>query len=146
LKVAILVPKIELPEKKTSLLRSIVPQQVSLSDHVNNVGCAVATALGFLLGDEKMLQAASNDKVVEPERQKIFSYLADVKSEAKASGAIFSALSGAGPSVIAMVDSRKNEPSEVGQKMKRRLSQRGIESELLISGISQGPQVTILKS
>lgn len=146
LKVAIVVPHIELPERKTETLRTLVPQAVPLSKLVNNVAKATATALGFLLGDEELLSAASYDDVVEPGRSQLYNYLWDVKSRALKSGAIFSALSGAGPSVIALVDSRRTDPGEVGREMQSCLCEMGIGSELLLSEISDGPVVDMLKS
>jgi homoserine kinase len=146
LKVAIVIPEIELPERKTEVLRTLVPQTVPLSKLVNNVAKAAATALGFLLGDEELLSAASYDEVAEPGRAELYGYLRGVKSRALDSGAIFSALSGAGPSVIALVDSRKGDHGDVGREMQRCLGEMGIRSELLLSGISNGPIVDMLKS
>lgn len=146
LEVVIVIPEIKMPERKTEALRTLVPQYVSLNKLVNNVAKATATALGFLLGDEELLSSASYDEVAEPGRAEMYDYLWSVKSRALNSGAIFSALSGAGPSVIALVDNRKRNPEFVGKEMQECLQEIGLRSELLLSGISNGPIVDMLKS
>jgi homoserine kinase len=101
---ALLHPQIEV---KTADARAVLGDSVVLSDAVRqwaNVGALVA---GLHTGDLALVSRALEDYVAEPKRAAFVPGLHAVKAAARSAGALGCSLSGAGPSIFALCDSRE---------------------------------------
>lgn len=110
-------PRLETLANKTQKARSLVPRKIETKKAVLNVGRASALAVGFFTGNIEMIGAGMHDEIAEPYRQSMIPGYADVMRLALEAGAAGVAISGAGPSLIALLDRTKYEPGPVGRAM-----------------------------
>lgn len=83
--------------------RAALPNDVPHADAAFNVATASGLAVGLLTGDTTLIAAGMNDRLHEPYRARLFSHLDAMKTVAREHGAIGACLSGAGPTVLALV-------------------------------------------
>lgn len=114
-KFVIAIPELTL---ETSLARSVIPKQVRLSDAVHNIAYASAFIAGIALKDVALMGRAMKDLIVEPYRASLIPGLNDVRNNAIEAGALGVAISGAGPSILALIDSEKGVEAKVAKAMK----------------------------
>lgn len=88
----------------TSLARAAVPEEVPIEVTVRSLGRMGALVAGLLTGDPVMLDVASGDELHEEPRGGIRPEVARLMNVARRAGAWHAAWSGAGPSVIALVE------------------------------------------
>src|SRR5512136_243232 len=125
LEICVAYPHMETPAHKTEKARSVIPKKVSLEKLVRNVGSAAALASGFAQGDVDLIGASMSDAVVEPERAALIPGYQKVKDEALRSGAAGVAISGAGPGVVAIVNKRKANSTEIAASMEKAFESTG---------------------
>ncbi len=143
LAVVVVTPEVSLPRKKTRLARSLVPKTISVRDAVHNIGRASAIATGFAQGRIDMIGSAMEDEIAEPYREKLVPCYRAVKKAAVEASAAGVAISGAGPSVVALVDRRRCDPQQVGRAMVREFSRHDVRSRFFVS--SPAPGATVLR-
>ena len=134
------VPSLEVPKKKTELARRVLPQLVPLKSVVHNVSNASTIVAGFLLKDVEMISKGVNDMVVEPYRKKLIPGYETVKRNALGSGALAVAISGAGPSIISFLKTRKNA-RRVEDSMADGFKEADLECRTFECGISSGAKI-----
>jgi len=134
----IATPEILIP---TSLARSVLPKQVDLSDLVNNIGNVSTFVAGIALNDVELMGKSMIDNVIEPARAKLIPGLDDVKRSALEAGAVGVTLSGAGPSVLALVNAEKVEAEKVAKAMKKAFERHGVKSQTLRARPGPGGRV-----
>ncbi len=122
---AIVLPEIKLD---TKLARSVLPRSVDLGSMVHNVGRAATFVAGIALNSVEVMGKGMVDAVVEPARARLIPGLNHVKEKALKSGAVGVSISGAGPSVIALVDSKKAKARDVALAMKEAFEEVGVKS------------------
>jgi homoserine kinase len=83
--------------------RAALPSQVPHADATFNLARAAGLALGLQHGDSELIAASMHDRLHEPYRARLFPHLDEMKHAAVEAGAWGAALSGAGPTVIALV-------------------------------------------
>ncbi|MCX8170791.1 MAG: homoserine kinase [Candidatus Bathyarchaeota archaeon] len=134
---------IALPEIRvdTRLARSVLPSEISLSSMVHNVGRAATFVAGIALKSVEVMGKGMVDAVVEPARAHLIPGLSNVKDRALKSGAAGVSISGAGPSVIALVDSEKNSAERVALEMREAFKEVGVESRILCAKPGQGARI-----
>lgn len=110
-KAVLLVPDALSP---THEARRLVPAQVERADAIFNMSRVAEWVLAVTRRDRALLASAMEDRIHQPARSTAYPYLGDVIAAARAAGALGAALSGAGGSVIAIVD-RKGK--DIGQAM-----------------------------
>lgn len=98
------IPGCSTPHRKTELMRSVVPRTIGLESHVANSGRLAALVLGLYLGDARLVGSGMADCIVEPARAPYVPAYDRVRKHALEAGARGVAISGAGPSVIAICD------------------------------------------
>ena len=101
LKFAVFIPDFQL---STEYARNILPKYIEFKDAVFNIGRATLFASAITTGNYELLPAATQDRLHQPYRKKLipdFDKIVNLSLEAGAKGAF---LSGAGPSIIALVD------------------------------------------
>jgi homoserine kinase len=84
--------------------RAALPSHVPHADATFNLARAAGLALGLQRLDRELIRAGMHDRLHEPYRSRLFPHLDEMKHAATQAGAIGAALSGAGPTVIALVD------------------------------------------
>ena len=131
-------PRISLPERKTEYARSVLPSSVPLGMMVSTVSNASLIVSGFARRNISMIGAGMNDKVVEAVRKKFIPGYNSVRKSAADAGAAGVCISGAGPSMLAVVDSSKCRPRDVLDSMTEAFGSEGVESSGFITVPGQG--------
>lgn len=124
-------PQIEI---RTADARAILPRQVPLKDAIrqwSNLGSLVAALAN---GDLKLLARSMEDFIVEPVRKSLVPKFDEVKSASLSAGAIGGGISGSGPSMF-MLSESKETADEVANVMKNVYSQTSIEFNIYVSNI-----------
>jgi homoserine kinase len=121
----------------TSVARSVLPASYWLQDVVQNLQSLSLLGLAFARGRGDLLRLAMQDKVHQPYRAAICPLLPLLLPLAGERGILGASLSGAGPSVLVIVE---NETSLAGAKAAVGQALAGIETaELLLTRfVSQG--------
>lgn len=97
-------PQIEI---RTSEARSMLPADVPLKDAVRNWSNLGAFVAGLAAGDHELIARSMVDTIVEPVRSKMIPKFAEVKTAGLAAGALGGGISGSGPSMFMLSDSRE---------------------------------------
>jgi homoserine kinase len=116
----VLVPEVT---SSTAEARALLPPSVPRGDAVFNVQ-RVALLLASLQADRPAtLAAALDDRLHQPYRLKLFPWMPQVAAAARAAGALGCVLSGAGPSLLAVV---AGDGSAVAHAMEHALRKAGV--------------------
>lgn len=99
LKVVLFIPDFEMP---TGESRKLLPQTLSKDDAVHNIGRAAMLVAALGTGAWDALDAATQDRMHQPARARIFPGMTDIFAAAKAAGALGAYLSGGGSTVAAL--------------------------------------------
>jgi len=91
---------------KTDEARAVLTPQVSREDAVYNLAHAAALVAAVLRSDGALLSLAMTDRLHQPARMSLVPALAEIIAAARDAGAFGAALSGAGPSVLAIAPVR----------------------------------------
>ena len=91
---------------ETAHARAVLPDQVSREDAVFNLSHAAALVAAVLRADGALLSFAMNDRLHQPARTTLVPALGEIIAASRAAGAFGAALSGAGPSVLAIAPVR----------------------------------------
>ena len=126
MKAVVAVPDFEWP---TSKAREALPKQVSFADAVYNAGHSALLAASLAVGDRRVLSEAMCDRLHQPYREPYIPGMQSVFRAALDAGASGVAISGAGPSLVALVWERFEA---VASTMKAAWSAFGVDSESLI--------------
>jgi len=139
--VAVAVPDVAVAQKKTEVARSVLPQSVPMEKMVHNIGQASGMIVGILSGDIDLIGRSMVDVVVEPARSKFVPNYCKVRESALAAGAAGVAISGAGPSMIAIVDEKRTPAIQVAQAMKEAFEAGGVGCRAFSSKPARGAKI-----
>lgn len=114
----------------TSKARAVLPANYTLADAVVNIQAVSLLGLAFAQGRAELLKAAMNDRIHQPYRASICPLLPLVLPLAGSAGIAGAALSGAGPSVLAIVESERRV-DEASAAIRKALAGRE-EADLLV--------------
>lgn len=90
-------------EAPTAEMRSALPTNIPLKDHVSGAAAGGGVVAGCLKGDLRLLgRSLDSDTIVEPVRARFIPGFALAKERAKAAGALGCSVSGAGPTAVAL--------------------------------------------
>ena len=132
----VVVPEIALP---TAQARELMPETYARADAVHNVQRAALLGAALASGRIDLLRAAVRDKLHQPYRASAIPGLAEIL-ELDDPALVAVALSGAGPSVLALVH---DEPQRVGRLIAAVFERHGIRSTALTPPLaSSGLAVT----
>jgi homoserine kinase len=129
LSAVVVTPRIVLP---TAAARALLPATYERRDVVFNIQRATLLAASLATGDLHALRVATGDRVHQPYRAPLVPGF-DEMLRFSLPGLYAIALSGAGPSVIALVH---GESDAIGNAMKAAFAREGIESDVFHLGIS----------
>lgn len=120
LKFVAIIPDFEL---KTEKARACLPEQVSHKDAVYNLSRAALFSSSLLTGKFENLRTAVHDKLHQPYRMELIPHARDIFDIAYNHGAYASYISGAGPTIVAIVDEKN---TYFAGKMKFSLDNAGL--------------------
>ena len=107
----------------TAAARAVLPTSVPHQDAVFNVQRVALLLASLQAGRPAALGAALDDRLHQPYRLKLFPWMPGVASAARAAGALGCVLSGAGPSLLAVV---AGDGAGVARAMEEALARAGI--------------------
>lgn len=108
LSIVLFVPH-KLMKASTHVTRELVPTAVSLRDAVHNISGTAILTLALSTGDLRMLKDASDCLHEQQRSRKLYPHYSACAKAAREAGAEYAFLSGAGPSVCAMVSGRHGD-------------------------------------
>lgn len=97
---AVMIPDFTLSTEKA---RAALPEMISLKDGVFNMSRAALLAASMITGDMDNLEMAMQDRFHEPYRESLIPNMKDILEHAKKCGAKGTFLSGAGPTLMAVI-------------------------------------------
>jgi homoserine kinase len=116
----VLVPEVT---SATAEARALLPRSVPREDAVFNVQRVALLLAGLQTALPAALSVALEDRLHQPYRLKLFPWMPEVAAAARAAGALGCVLSGAGPSLLAVV---AGDGGAVGRAMEDALSRAGV--------------------
>jgi homoserine kinase len=138
LRLCLATPRVSLPERKTEYARRILLKSVRLKKLVSNVAKASFVVAGFAKGDIGLVGEGMDDDIVEPVRGRLIPGYHKVREAAVEAGASGACISGAGPTILALVDGVKRDPKEVLAAMLSAFRASGTEASGFITGVGGG--------
>ncbi len=138
LALCIAMPDVKPPAKKTGVARSILPRSVSLIRAVHNTSMACWMVASLTNGDVSEFGRAMEDLIVEPRRAKMVPGYSKVKRLALEAGAAGVVISGAGPTMLAVVDKKAVKPEAVAEAMRRGFESAGLASQCFVTSPGKG--------
>ena len=116
----VLVPEVT---SATADARTLLPRSVPREDAVFNVQRVALLLAGLQAALPAALAVALEDRLHQPYRLKLFPWMPQVATAARAAGALGCVLSGAGPSLLAVV---AGDGGSVGRAMEEALGRAGL--------------------
>jgi len=141
LAVCVATPVVSLPRRKTEYARSLLPESVPLETLVSNVANASLMVSGFAKKDIKLIGKGMFDRAVEQARKSMIPGYDHVRSRAMDAGAEGVCISGAGPSMLALVDKRRTQPAKVLEAMLGAFGEKGVRSSGYVTRVGKGARV-----
>ncbi|MEQ8424170.1 MAG: homoserine kinase [Cyclobacteriaceae bacterium] len=123
-------------ELKTSDSRKVLKKDIPLKDLVTQTGNIAGLVVGLMKPDSALISRCLVDVVAEPLRTKFIPGFTDIKQKAKEEGALGSGISGSGPSIFALCES-KLVAENVGVGIQNVFESYQVKSQIFISPISE---------
>ncbi|MBC7261410.1 MAG: homoserine kinase [Chloroflexi bacterium] len=137
---ALFVPQFPMP---TAEARKVLPQQISRSDAVYNLGRVALLVAAFAKRHYDLLDIATRDRLHQPYRETLFPAMPALFAAAREAGALGVFLSGAGSTILALC--RGNAPT-VAQAMAEMAQKLSIPGQAMaIPLASKGAEATVIK-
>ena len=89
---------------ETAAARAVLPKEISRSDAVAQAAGLASLVLGLERGDASLIRGALFDRIAEPPRRHLYPGYGEARAAALAAGALGVAVSGAGPTVLAVAE------------------------------------------
>jgi homoserine kinase len=141
LHLAIVVPLVNVPIKKTAVARGVLPKLVPLESVICNIANASTVVAGFALKNTKMVAKGISDVIIEPSRKHLIPGYELVKKSAIKAGALAVTISGAGPSMISILEDKKTA-IHVANSMAQAFLESGVpETKTIICRPSEGAKI-----
>jgi len=131
-------PQLPVQAGKTRKARKIIPDKIRVKNAVLNLGRAAAMAAAFAQGDIRMIGTGMEDEIAEPYRRNLIPGYDEVKRMGLEAGAAGVSISGAGPSLVALVDRKSHDPRLVARAMVRAFSQNNVRSTTFLARPAHG--------
>jgi homoserine kinase len=112
----------------TRAARAALPPTVPHADAAFNVAAASGLILGLHTGDARLISAGMHDRLHEPYRARLFPHLETMIAAARSAGAYGACLSGAGPSILALV--APNRAAAVAEAYHRSARSMGVVGDV----------------
>lgn len=125
LETLVIIPEFELA---TSKAREALPSSLTMGDAVYNVSRSSLLTGALACGRLDLIGAAMRDRLHQPYRAALVPGMETVLAGATDHGALGIALSGAGPTLIALVDRRESRKDELEAFLKDTMGAHGIQA------------------
>lgn len=109
----------------TERARAVLPGQVSRRDAVHNIGRASLLVAGLTTGRFDILRVATEDRLHQPYRESLFPAAKKLFAAALEAGALGVFLSGAGPTILALVKGNEERVATRFEEMARDVGTAG---------------------
>ena len=127
--IIMVMPKVKILTKDS---RKILPENVSLSDFVVNMANTASITAAFCKNDYNLLKDNLFDYIIEPTRSTLIPGFPEAKEAALESGAHGMTISGSGPTVFAITNSKKTA-DKIESAMVTAFNNKGVECNSLIT-------------
>jgi homoserine kinase len=124
----------------TERAREVLPVQVSRRDAVYNIGRASLLVAGLTTGRLDILRVATEDRLHQPYRESLFPAAKGLFAAALEAGALGVFLSGAGPTILALVSG--NEEA-IAARFEEKARDLGIAGRTLVVDVCQNGATVI---
>jgi homoserine kinase len=125
---------------ETAAARAVLPPEVPRADAVAQAAHLGALVLGLERGDLDLIRRGMVDRIAEPARAALYPGYAEARADALAAGALGVAVSGAGPTLVALCE--RGGAEAVAGSLERAYGALGIAATSLVAGIdTQGARV-----
>ena len=114
----------------TQEARSLLPAKITRDDAVFNIGRVGLLVNALATGDLSLLRTATEDRLHQQEREKVFPAMKNILRAALDAGALGAFLSGSGSSVLAFANSRR---MTIGYEMAEAASKSGVSGEFRVT-------------
>lgn len=104
-KYAVMIPKFTL---STAEARKVLPETIPYKDAVFNIGKSALMSAAMITGDGELLKSACKDKLHQPYRKHLITDFDEIKGQADSAGALATFLSGAGPTIVSVLNAEDN--------------------------------------
>lgn len=131
--VSVVYPAVEILTKDA---RSILSGSVELKKHILQSGNLAAFIVSLYQSDFGLMSRSLTDVIIEPQRASLIPGFRKVKETALSAGALGCSISGAGPSVFALCQGKK-QAEEIGAAMQGAFGEAGIACDVYVSPINQ---------
>lgn len=128
LEVLVAIPEFQL---STSAARGVLPNEVSLKEAVYNISRTSLLTTALAVGRLDLISFAMQDSLHQPYRASLVPGLQQVLDEATSQGALGAALSGAGPTVLTLVDAESRNKEKLEQFLQETFAKQGIKAKTL---------------
>ncbi len=88
---------------ETARARSVLPASIGRGDAIAQAACLAGLVLGLERGDPDLIRGSMVDRIAEPARAALYPGYPEARAAAFEAGALGVAVSGAGPTVLALV-------------------------------------------
>ncbi len=123
IKAVVAIPSIRL---STSEARRVMPKTVPINDAITNLGALTLLLQGIRTGNGELITDGMNDRLHEPYRWRLIKGGQEVRGAAINAGALGCAISGAGPSVLALCN--EADGARISHAMVNTWTNYGVES------------------
>lgn len=125
---------------ETARARAVLPASVPRADAVGQASALAGLVLALERGDGSLLRAAMVDRVAEPSRIPLYAGYARAREGALAAGAFGVAVSGAGPTLLAVAPEGRED--EVGRAVLSAYERERVTARLHVAGVdTQGARL-----
>lgn len=139
LEVLVAIPEFHLSTEK---VRQLLPAQVPLRDAVYNVSHSSLLVAALSTGRLDMIQNAMRDKLHQPYRAPLIPGMSEILDGAVQAGALGIALSGAGPTLLALADRHSPRKDELEQYLLDTFRNKQVEARAMrLQPCSRGVEV-----
>jgi homoserine kinase len=118
---------------ETARARAVLPESVPRGDAVGQASALAGLVLGLERGDGALLRAAMVDRLAEPSRIPLYPGYARARDAALSEGAFGVAVSGAGPTLLAIVP--EGSEAAVGRAVVAAYEHEGTRTRLHLAGV-----------
>ncbi|GAB6991387.1 homoserine kinase [Paenibacillus pini] len=125
LEVLVVIPEFQLA---TSAARRVLPDQISRQDAVYNISRSSLLVAALSSGKLEYLRTAMSDRLHQPYRASLVPGMSEILQDAVNHGALGVALSGAGPTLLALVNRNEAKKHELEHYLLNTMKTHGIEA------------------
>jgi homoserine kinase len=130
---AIVCPDIQIRTKEA---RELLPKSIPLRDVIRQTGNAAGLVAGLMSGNYELIGRSLHDAIAEPARACLIPGFLDLKNAALRAGALGCSISGSGPALFALAESRSHAES-VEQAMLKTLDGRSAPLLSFVSSVAK---------